>query len=72
VRGNFGTHWPIKALLLFFGPTFGWGFVPLVAAFFYWLVLVKEALICDPRVLELCSTASRDSVCADYQTPGSE
>jgi hypothetical protein len=51
MRGIFGAYGPIKLLLLFFaGPTLGWGFVPLVAAIFYWLFLVKEALISDPRM----------------------
>ena len=50
MRGIFGAYAPIKFLLLFFaGPTLGWGFVPLVAAVFYWLLLVKEALISSAK-----------------------
>jgi len=63
MRGIFGAYAPIKFLLLFFaGPTLGWGFVPLVAAVFYWLLLVKEALISDAKV--------SSSACGEPGAPG--
>jgi hypothetical protein len=65
MRGSFGTYGPIKFLLLFFaGPTLGWGFVPLVAAMFYWLFLVKEAVISNAKV---SSSASANPVHSDSQ-----
>ena len=66
MRDCFGSYWPIKLwLLCFAGPTFGWGFIPLVVAIFYWLLLVKEAFISGPRVLELCSPESANSTRPD-------
>lgn len=58
MRDNFGAYWLAKILLLFFAtPMFGWGFVPLLVGIFYCVLLLKEGLLSDLRVLSRYSPA---------------